>query len=191
MVVLQIHQECSWVDFHKKATDTLWTKSFRIFISSEMKHIPFTTSKYRKRRYHVVKKRRIDKVGQKYKGKKESQYSPLHFKQVLWKQIQKWLQWISFICHFNFTFLSLFIYFFTQKQRPPAGPLSCVSLWVPQDQRSRLGQFIESSVFPLQGPHGYFPSMIQEFGVKGGKGGLWLLQVKVELKPEIGALVWE
>lgn len=31
--------------------------------------------------------------------------------------------------------------------------------------------------------------MIQEFGVKGGKGGLWLLQVKVELKPEIGALV--
>lgn len=28
VIVLQIHQECSWFDLHKKATDTSWNPVF-------------------------------------------------------------------------------------------------------------------------------------------------------------------
>lgn len=137
-----------------------------------------------------MKKRRIDKVGQKYKGKKESQYSPTTFSNKCYESRFKncCSGSASFVILIS-TFLSLFIYFFTQKQRPPAGLSLCQSL-SPSGSEVSPGSVHRVLSIPPPGPHGYFPSMIQEFGVKGRKGGLWLLQVKVELKPEIGALVW-
>ncbi len=92
--------------------------------------------------------------------------------------------------HLSFLFHPFcLLFFFTQKQHPPAGLSLCQSL-SPSGSEASPGSVHRVLSIPPPGPHGHFPSMIQEFEVKDGKGGLWLSQVTVELKPEIGALVW-
>lgn len=87
---------------------------------------------------------------------------------------EKTLQWISF----DFTLSLSICFFFTPEKLCP--PSLC-----PSGSEVSLGSVHGVLSFPPPGPHGYFPSMIQEFwGVTGD-----CCRSAVELKPEIGALV--
>lgn len=160
-----------WFFFpQKKPQVLLWIQSSGFLYHPQWNTFPLQHLKYRKRRYHVVKKRRIDKVGKKNyenikKSKKSSVFPLFTFQTGVMKA--------------DFAKTLLVQSVFTNKKR-------CPSSLSHSGSEVSLGSVHGVLSFPPPGPHGYFPSMIQEFwGVKGG-----CCRSAVELKPEIGDLVW-
>lgn len=128
-----------------------------------------------------MKKRRIDKVGEKKyikknnERKKKVQYSPTKFSN---KCYESRFRKNAAVDQFWFHPFSFHLFFFTPEKLCP--PSLC-----PSGSEVSLGSVHGVLSFPPPGPHGYFPSMIQEFwGVTGD-----CCRSAVELKPEIGALV--